>query len=145
ASYWRDRRGASATMFAVALPVLIGLGALGAETGAWYTIKRQNQAAADAAVISAAHQVAAGKTNISTDLTPAASEAAAQNRYSGSTPVVVYPYRDAIVDAIVSNSNAIVGVVAVTLSQTQSSMLATLFLPSVTIATKAVAVVKVLD
>jgi hypothetical protein len=37
---------------AIALPSLIGFGALGVETGMWYRIKAQNQSAADAAAIS---------------------------------------------------------------------------------------------
>ena len=135
ARFLLDGRGVSATMIAVAFPVLIGFGTLGAETGLWYTIKRQNQSAADAAAISAAYEVIAGKTNITKDLTPAASEAAAQNGYTGAPPLVVHPYSD----TIVNNG------VAVTLQQTQPALLASLFLPSVTIATKAVAVIKVLN
>ena len=131
----QDKRGASATIVAIALPALIGFGALGAETGAWYTIKLRNQFAADAAAISAAYEVIAGKTDVTSDLTPAASEAAAQNGYTGTTPAVIYPYSD----NIVSNG------VAVTLQQTHGALLASMFLSSVTIATGAVAVIKVLD
>ena len=130
-----DRRGVSATIVAIALPGLIGFSALSVETGLWYTIKLQNQSAADAAAISAAYQVIADKTSVTGNLIPAASEAAAQNGYSGSTPAVVYPYSDSIV------SNAVV----VTLQQTQPGLLASMFLPSVTISTEAVAVVKALD
>jgi Flp pilus assembly protein TadG len=57
----QDKRGASATIVAIALPALIGFGALGAETGAWYAIKLRNQSAADAAAISAAYEVLAKK------------------------------------------------------------------------------------
>ena len=130
-----DGRGASAILVAIALPVLIGFGTLGAETGLWYTIKRQNQSAADAAAISAAYEVIAGKANLAANLTPAASEAAAQNGYTGAAPLVVHPYADSIVN------NGI----AVTLQQTQPGLLASLFLSSVTITTKAVAVIKVLN
>ena len=52
-----DNSGASATILAIALPGLIGFGALGAETGVWFTLKLQNQSAADAAALSAAYQV----------------------------------------------------------------------------------------
>jgi Putative Flp pilus-assembly TadE/G-like len=130
-----DDRGISGTVVAIALPGLIGIGALGAETGLWYTIKLRNQSAADAAAISAAYEVLAGKTDVTGDLTPAASEAATQNRYTGSTPAVVHPYSD----GVVSNG------VAVTLQQAQGALLASLFLPGVTVASKAVAVIKVLD
>ena len=120
---------------AIALPALIGFGALGAETGVWFTIKLRNQSAADAAAISAAYQVVARKTDIASDLTPAASEAATQNGYSGTEPAVIYPYSD----------NTVSNGVAVTLQQTQGTLLASLFLSSLTIRTKAVAVIEVLN
>jgi len=129
ARLWRDERGVSAVMVAVSLTVLIGFAGLGVETGLWYAIKRQNQSAADAAAISAAYEVLADPNKVASDLTPAASRAATQNGYTGAAPVVTYPYNDAIV------SNA----VAVTLRTTQATLLAALFLPSVTIETKAVA------
>ena len=130
-----DKSGASAMMVTIALPGLIGFGALGAETGVWFTIKLQNQSAADAAALSAAYEIIAGKTNAISDLTPVASEAATRNGYKGTTPAVVYPYSD----DIVSNG------VAVTLHQTQGALLAAMFLSNVTVATKAVAVIEVLD
>jgi Flp pilus assembly protein TadG len=130
-----DDRGVSAAIVAIALPSLIGLGALGVETGAWFTTKLRNQSAADAAAISAAYEVLAGKTNVINDLAPAAGEAAARNSYNGTAPVVDYPYSDAIV----------VNGVAVTLQQTQEPMLAGMFLSGVTVANKAVAVIEVLD
>jgi Flp pilus assembly protein TadG len=130
-----DTCGASAMVVAIAVPGLIGFGALGAETGLWYTIKLRNQSAADAAAISAAYELIAGRANVTEDVTRAASEAAAQNGYTGITPAVVHPYSD----GIVSNG------VAVTLQQTQGASLASPFLPGVTIASKAVAVIKVLD
>jgi Flp pilus assembly protein TadG len=129
ARLWHDERGVSAVMVAVSLTVLIGFAGLGVETGLWYAIKRQNQSAADAAAISAAYEVLAGNTDVTNNLTPAASRAATQNGYTGTTPVVTYPYSDSIV------SNA----VAVTLQQTQPTLLAALFQSSVTIETTAVA------
>jgi hypothetical protein len=126
---WRDERGVSAVIVALSLTVLIGFAGLGVETGLWYSIKRQNQSAADAAAISAAYEVLAGNTSVTNNLTPAATRAASQNGYTGATPVVTYPYSDSIV------SNA----VAVKLETPQRTLLAGLFLPSVTIETKAVA------
>jgi Flp pilus assembly protein TadG len=130
-----DKSGASATIVAIALPGLIGFGALGVETGVWFTLKLQNQSAADAAALSAAYQVIAGKTDVISGLTPAASEAATRNGYQGATPAVVYPYSD----SLVSNG------VAVTLQQTQGALFGAMFLSNVTVATKAVAVIEVLD
>jgi Flp pilus assembly protein TadG len=126
---WRDERGVSAIMVALSLTVLVGFAGLGVETGLWYSIKRQNQSAADAAALSAAYEILAGNTSLEINLTPAATRAATQNGYTGNTPVVTYPYSDAIV------SNA----VAVKLDKPQATLLTGLFLPSVTIETKAVA------
>jgi hypothetical protein len=131
----QDKRGATAMIVAVAAPVLIGFAALGAETGTWFTIKLRNQSAADAAAISAAYEVLAGKTDLASDLMPAASEAAVRNGYAGAWPAVIYPYSD----NIVSNG------VAVTLQEAKGTLLASMFLSSVKITTTAVAVIEVLD
>jgi len=127
--FWRDERGIGAIMVALSLTILVGFAGLGVETGLWYSIKRQNQSAADAAALSAAYEILAGNTSVTTNLTPAATRAATQNGYTGNTPVVTYPYSDSIV------TNA----VKVTLDKPQPTLLAGLFLPSVTIETKAVA------
>src|SRR6516165_1610749 len=132
ARVWRDERGVSAIMVALGLTVLVGFAGLGVETGLWYSIKRQNQSAADAAAISAAYEVLAGNTDITNNLTPAATRAAAQNGYTGATPVVTYRYSDSIV-SLADNA------VGVKLETPQTTLLAGLFLPSVTIETKAVA------
>src|SRR6516165_3879498 len=135
ARIFRDTRGASATIVAIALPGLIGFGALGAETGVWFTLKLQNQSAADAAALSAAYQVVYGKTNVTSELTPAANEAVARNAFKGTIAAVIYPYSD----SVVTNG------VAVSLEQTQGTLLAAIFLSGVTVTTKAVAVVEVLN
>lgn len=41
ARFAHDARGASGMIFAASLPFVIGFGWLSAETGMWYTIKRQ--------------------------------------------------------------------------------------------------------
>ena len=135
AVFLQDQRGASAMIVAIAQPALVGFGALGAETGLWFTIKLHNQSAVDAAAISAAFEVIAGKTDVASDLSPAAGEAATRNGYKGSSPAVVYPYSDAI------TSNG----VAVTLQHSQRAILATMFLTEVNVATRAVAVIEVLE
>jgi Flp pilus assembly protein TadG len=130
---FHDKCGLSAVTVAVSLPVLFGVAGLGIDTGLWYTIKRQNQSAADAAALSAAYEVIAGNTNVATNLTPAASEAATRNNYGGTTPVVTYPYNDAVVT----------GGVKVTLSQTQNAWFSSWFpaFTNFTIANEAVAAV----
>src|SRR5215471_17115032 len=130
---FHDKRGLSAVTVAVSMPVLFGVAGLGVDTGLWYVMKRQNQSAADAAALSAAYEVIGGHTNVATDLTPAASEAATRNNYGGTTPVVTYPYSDAIVASGVR----------VTLSQAQNAWFSSWFpaFPTFTIANEAVAAV----
>jgi hypothetical protein len=135
ARIFRDRTGATAAIVAIALPSLIGMSALGVETGVWFAIKLQNQSAADAAAISAGYEVIAGKSNVTGVLTAAADEAARRNGYKGSVPAVFTPYNDGIV------TNGI----AVTLQQSQGALLAAMFLSGVTIANTAVAVIEALD
>lgn len=130
-----EQQGASATIVAIALPGLIGFGALGAETGVWFAIKLQTQSAADAAAISAAYEVIAGKTDPTGALMMAASTAAARNGFKGTAPTLIFPYSDGIAS----------GGVAVTLQQKQEALLAAMFLPAVTVASRAVAVIEVLD
>jgi len=135
ARIFRERAGVSATLIAIALPGLIGFGALGAETGVWYLMKLQNQSAADAAAISVAYEVVAGKTDTTNELTSAANEAATRNGYAGAIPTVTYPYSDGIVT----------GGIAVSLQQSQRAFLGAPFLPEITITTKAVAVIETLN
>src|SRR5215472_11170741 len=133
---FHDKRGLSAVTVAVSMPVLFGVAGLGVDTGLWYAMKRQNQSAADAAALSAAYEVMAGNTNVATNLTPAASEAATRNNYGGTTPVVTYPYRDAVVTCASCG-------VRVTLSQTQNAWFSSWFpaFPTFTIANQAIAAV----
>ena len=130
-----DQTGATATIVAIALPCLIGMSALGVESGIWFAVKLQNQSAADSAAISAAYQVIAGKTDVIGELTSAAGEAARRNGYKGDVPEVATPYSD----GIVTNG------VAVRLQQSQGALLAAMFLPGVTIGSTAVAVIEVLN
>jgi hypothetical protein len=132
---FRDQTGATATIVAIALPCLIGMSALGIETGVWFAVKLQNQSAADSAAISAAYEVIAGKTDMIGELTAAAGEAARRNGYKGSVPAVVAPFSDGIV----------INGVAVTLRQSQGGLLAAMFLSGLTIADTAVAVIEVLN
>ena len=73
-------------LVAMTILALIGFASLGAETGLWYAIKRQNQSAADAGAISAAYEIIYDLANAipptSANLTPAASQAATRSRSS---------------------------------------------------------------
>jgi hypothetical protein len=132
--FLRDNRGATAAMVAAALPVLIGFETLGVETGLWYMMKWRSQSAADAAAIAAAHEIIAGKTDFAGDLVPTVSEAAARNGYTGTAPRVVYPYSE----SIVPNGVAV-------FLQRSVRVFGSIFMPTVSIASKAVAVLGVLD
>jgi len=65
---------------------------------------------------------------------PAVSEAAAHNGYTGTTPQIVYPYSD----SIVPNGVAV-------LLQRSERVFGSIFMPTVTIVSRAVAVLGVLD
>lgn len=69
ASLLPDTGGATAAIFAIALPVLVGMGALAVDVGIWNVQKRQAQGAADQAAYSAAVAAKAGAnaTNATTD------------------------------------------------------------------------------
>jgi hypothetical protein len=79
--------------------------------------------------------VIAGKTDVIGELAAAASEAARRNGYKGNVPEVVTSYSD----GIVTNG------VAVTLQQSQRALLAAMFLPGVSIASTAVAIIEVFN
>ena len=57
---WHDTRGVTLVLVALTISALIGFVGLGVETGLWYTIKRQDQTAADFAAISGAYEILNG-------------------------------------------------------------------------------------
>ena len=129
----RDERGATLALTAVSITVLLAITGLAVDVGWWYTLQRQNQSAADAGALSAAYMVLNGNTDVVNELTPAASQGANLNGYSGSTPAVTYPYGGA-------------SQVEVRLSQVQPTWFASLTgLASVTLPTRAVALVENLE
>ena len=138
---WPDQRGATAVLAAISMPIMLAIAGLGIDAGWWYTIKRQNQSAADAAAVSAAYEVAANLTDVTNNLTPAAKQAATQNGWvndanppAGLTPIAVtYPCCAGTFAA---------GGIQVVLQQQQSSWLANFAtLANVTISNRAVAFV----
>jgi Flp pilus assembly protein TadG len=76
-SFMRCRRGATATIFAVAAIPLIGVVGVGTEAGMWYSAKRGAQNAADAAAYAGALQLTAGSTGVVSQ----GKEFAAQNSF----------------------------------------------------------------
>jgi Flp pilus assembly protein TadG len=149
----RDERGVTAVIVALTLPLLFAFGALAINSGLWFTIKRENQSAADAAAISAAYELMAGPKDACTDpnfanfradrLTPAAAQAVAANQHAGwdntvTNTTVTCPYTDSLLATEFPNGYQ---AVSVTLQQDQSSLFAFAPLTSATIATSAVAAV----
>jgi Flp pilus assembly protein TadG len=158
----RDQRGVTAVIIALTLPVLLAFGALSINSGLWFTIKRENQSAADAAAISAAYELMAGPTDachadpnfVANRLTPAATQAVAANQHQRAgwsqgwdntvtNTTVTCPYKDGLLDTQFGAGKY--SAVSVTLQQDQSSLFAYAPLTSATIATKSVAAVKIFD
>ncbi|HEV2099018.1 MAG TPA: pilus assembly protein TadG-related protein, partial [Stellaceae bacterium] len=85
----RDQQGVVAIIVAIAATALVGFTALGVETGLWYTIKRQNQSAADAAALAGAYERAAGQndgeSSLYGDICAKAQTAAAANGFTFSS------------------------------------------------------------
>jgi Flp pilus assembly protein TadG len=136
---WRDRSGATAVIVALSAPILLAMAGLGVDAGFWYTIKRQNQSAADAAAISAAYEVAYATGN----QLAAATQAATANGWvnntnppAGLTPIAVY------YPCTSSTCTFAAGGIQVVLQQQQPTWLANFAsLANVTITNSAVAVV----
>jgi hypothetical protein len=152
----RDDRGMTIVLVALTLAALIGFTALGVETGLWYVIKRQNQSAADVAALSGAFELLAGlssglsQVTIYPDICNLAQRDAARNNFTfnsfscpSTTPGCTNPPPG---EMCVNIRPALTGrpAVEVILSQQQNTFLASLSLPSVTIDTRAVAVIQTL-
>lgn len=127
----RDRRGFVAVMVALLIPAFVGLAGLGTETGLWYAIKRQNQSAADEAAISGAMEVAA---NVA-DITAQATTTATSNGFNNNAPNTITVNNPPSSGPNLNNQDA----VEVILSQQQGGLFASLYMPNVTIKTRAVA------
>lgn len=110
-----DRRGAVTIIAALLATVLIGFGGLAVETGFWYAQKRQLQTQADAAALSGAYELLQGSPN---------AQAWAQ--------------RDAVLNGAPASAVDTSGCSGTTscrvvVTRTQNTLLASAFLPSVTI------------
>lgn len=76
-AFWRDRRGVSAVMVALTMPVLVASLGLATDTGYWYFTQRKVQNAADAAAYAGAVELRAERSlsAITQSATHAANEA----------------------------------------------------------------------
>lgn len=148
--FFGDVRGGVTVFIAIAAAALIGFTALGVETGLWYAIKRQHQSAADAAALSGAYEIAAGQTY--SDICGDAKNSAAANSFPfdatyacpNSSPGLTNPtsgtmYVNNPPVGSTTGENGNQNAVEIFLARQQDAYLASLFLPSVTIGTHAVA------
>jgi len=135
-----DRRGVIVVMFALMVPILIGFLGLGVEVGLWYKERRDMQAAADAAALAGAYELAEDRaSNIGT---VAQREAENNGWTSGSGTITIrsFPF-NATFPAAPSAYSADAETVQVALTRQVSLLFAGYFLgsgSSVTINTKAV-------
>jgi Putative Flp pilus-assembly TadE/G-like len=145
-----DTRGVTLVLVALALSALIGFTGLGVETGFWYAIKRYNQSAADIAALSGAMEKAGGQSY--SDICNLGKLAAQANGFTfvsftcpTSSPACTSP----ATGQMCANNPPVLGAYAgqntaveVILAQQQNAFFASLFLPNVTIDTRAVAGLK---
>src|SRR5215469_9545683 len=142
-----DTRGAVVVLVALAFTVLIGLVALGVETGLWYAVKRQDQSAADAAALSGAYEVAAGQGY--SDICALAERDAASNGFTfqsytcpSTSPGCTNPPSGQMCannPPVSGANNGDSTAVEVILNRQQNTFFANLFLSNVTIGSRAVA------
>ena len=123
-----DQRGAVAVMLALMLPVVVGVAALAVETGLWFSERRDLQNAADAAALSGAFELTAGRR---TTVIPSA-RAEGRRNAADATFVVRSP----------PSSGAFAGstaAVEVTATRSQTLLLSALFLGDMQVGARAVA------
>ena len=84
AELWREQGGSTLALFAFALPGLLGLGAIGVETGLWYVSKRAVQTQADAGALGGAFAKVWGRSDA--DAKAAALKEAQRNGFEGGAP-----------------------------------------------------------
>ena len=155
----RDRRGATAVLVALTLAALIGFTGLGVESGVWFVIKRQNQSAADVAALSGAFELLGGQSaglsaaTVYPSICALAQRDATRNNFvfnSFSCPPTTPGCSSPSAGQMCVNNPPVLGTsagdnnaVEVILSQQQSTLLASLFLPTATINTRGVAAINV--
>lgn len=85
-----DRRGASAILFGLAMPVLVGFLGLGVEVSYWYLEKRKLQEAADSSALAGAREYAANNAG-QAQMEAAAAVAAGKSGFAGATLALSQP------------------------------------------------------
>jgi Flp pilus assembly protein TadG len=146
----RDTRGVTLVVVALTLTALVGVAGLGVETGLWYMVKRYNQSAADVGALSGVMELAAKKPYA--DICNFAGLAVKANGFtfvpSGCSSGCTSPPAES--NNCVNNPPVTPGsenfgnnnAVEVILAQQQNTFFASLFMPSVTVETRAVASIR---
>ncbi|MBC7908503.1 MAG: Tad domain-containing protein [Rhodospirillaceae bacterium] len=129
----RETKGSVAIVLALVLPVLMGMASLGVETSLWFASKRDLQSAADGGAISGAWEVTRS-SSVSTISTVAALDAR-RNAHSADQPFTVTVNTPPISGAYVGNAQA----VEVRVNRAETLLLAKLFLDSIQVSARAVA------
>jgi hypothetical protein len=123
-----DRGGGVAVMLALLLPVLVGVASLAIETGLWFAERRALQNAVDAAALSGAFELTAGrKTTVLASALADGRKNAADANFTIRNPPASGKY--------VGNTSAVEAVA----TRPQSLMLSALFLGDMTVRARAVA------
>ena len=132
-----NRDGAVLTIYALFLPLLLGVLGLGLETGIWYTAKRNMQTQADAAALSGAMERGKGHPEYEV-VSAAALKEAQRNGFVNTSPNTI-----AINNPPTSGPNAgDQAAVEVILTGPQSLLFSSLFLSGLTVSTRSVAAVE---
>ncbi len=83
----RHEAGQTVVLFALLLPLFLGLGALAVDVGYWYVVKKEAQDAADAAALAAARELPNRDAAVATAITYVRA-----NMPDAPTPSVEFPY-----------------------------------------------------
>ncbi|MBC7953638.1 MAG: hypothetical protein H7Z12_17705 [Rhodospirillaceae bacterium] len=128
-----ETRGAVAVVLALVLPVLMGMLSLGVETGLWFASKRDLQSAADGGAISGAWEIT--RSSSASTISTVAALDARKNAHSADRPFTVDVFAPPVSGAYVGNAQA----VEVQVRRTETLLLAKLFLDSIQVSARAVA------
>lgn len=123
-----DRNGAVAVMVGLLLPLVVGVAALAIETGLWFAERRDLQNAADAAALSGAFELTAGRR---TTVTQSALADGRRNAADAAFTVRTPPTSG----RFIGNASA----VEVTVTRTQTLLLSALFMGDLQVGARAVA------
>lgn len=128
-----DKKGTVAILVAVGLTSMLGFLSMGTEMGLWFSTRRALQNAADAGALGGAFELSNGSSGAT--VIKASTVDVSRNNVSAGNGTSVTVHNPPLSGKYIGNSNA----VEVSLSQSQSLLLSSLFLSSTSIAARSVA------